>query len=44
MYLEPPEPGALTTVTITPEYATGPWIVELVDACGEEVCPALAQS
>lgn len=40
-YFQPADPGATVTLTITPEYATGPWIVELVDRCGADRCPVL---
>lgn len=40
-YFQPDRPDRAVTMTITPEHATGPWSVELVDACGADRCPVL---
>jgi RNA polymerase sigma-70 factor (sigma-E family) len=40
-HLKSDKTGSIVTLTITPEYATGPWVVELVDECGVDRCPVL---
>ena len=34
--------GIFVTLTITPEYATGPWAVDLAQACSDPVCLPLS--
>jgi RNA polymerase sigma-70 factor (sigma-E family) len=41
LYFQPDHAGRIVTVTISPEHATGPWSVELVDKCGADRCPVL---